>query len=552
MVGPLPISALAAAEALSAVPARLGLDAPRLDGVLEPLDSEQRWLLRQGLEDLGYLAEGAASGVAAFRRALDAWHDDLGLAHPLGGAAERMRQLLSLDGDFDLLRMPAPGERSLASRIVHYRLRVYGLAAFPADTLFSPDSVAAVDAAREFVGKSADNDLAVINRLGSAESATSAFMAKFGTTVFVYHDPELDMPRQRRELARLFMAVGRHRHTDRARTRRRKGIKEDFHYRGSMIFSRKLRDEIGRRAQAPEFIGTSLNQFGIRLLQVRLWMLGLYKGELDAEWGRMSNQALDDFLAQSKVQAINFRFRLHDGYCGLNLRELLKRYIPQAMKAGQGTDVAALGDALFEQTTRLEQWRRLQEVYVRMTDEEAELYTGSSKRRRYFGLRSMIAGVGRVVGDALSNLRLAVRRLRSALQKLVGAALNVFRTALVSVRAALAVAGLALRHFRHWVGKQPLVTVAASGHVVMTRSDWDHDTLHYATHGVSAALLDLHRRRMTRLHAAFKSAMLVAAKVLHIAAAAASQNWLAVSWRITRLLRDDAAAAELRVVLAEW
>jgi hypothetical protein len=123
--------------------------------------------------------------------------------------------------------------------------------------------------------------------------------------------------------------------------------------------------------------------------------------------------------------------------------------------------------------------------------------------------------------------------------------------ALVQVRSALGVAGLALVHFRYWVGKQPLVTVAQFGHVVMTRWDWDHDTLHYVTCGAPPELLARHARRMTQLHAAFRSAMLVAARVLHIAAVAGSQNWLTVSWRITRVLRDEPAAAELRVLLAE-
>lgn len=86
--------------------------------------------------------------------------------------------------------------------------------------------------------------------------------------------------------------------------------------------------------QVNSYIKGKLNDFMSRMLQVKLWMMGLYQGKLDNYFGPLSINALIDYLMSLVEKPINGKkelgkilYYLGNNQCVINIRYLLENHI---------------------------------------------------------------------------------------------------------------------------------------------------------------------------------------------------------------------------------
>ncbi|WP_186757767.1 hypothetical protein [Echinicola salinicaeni] len=103
------------------------------------------------------------------------------------------------------------------------------------------------------------------------------------------------------------------------------------------IALRKALDGILRqkpKKQIDNYIKSQENKFMLRVLQVKLWVLGLYQGKLDHDFGPLSLTALKEFLEmlfeqnkQNQDELKNILYIIKNDQCILNFQYLLEKYI---------------------------------------------------------------------------------------------------------------------------------------------------------------------------------------------------------------------------------
>ncbi|GAB4408526.1 MAG: hypothetical protein OHK0053_35270 [Microscillaceae bacterium] len=203
-----------------------------------------------------------------------------------------MALLLDLDGDFDLPASFALGEKNLFTRVLHYRLGPSGLAVFAGSVSnpFSAFSLEGLQILGRWLGTS---DLSVCIQLsGDLPALTRRLFLQpvFQNQVVFFRqeglplEPGLDIERNRPFRRRL-----------------QKDLGPRSAYR---LFYREVVRQGDYAAYIEPREKSLENQFLIRLLQLRQWMLGFYAGRPDGIFGPLSFQSLVE-LADMEDLALN-------------------------------------------------------------------------------------------------------------------------------------------------------------------------------------------------------------------------------------------------------
>jgi hypothetical protein len=575
---------------------------PRL-GVVEPAWSEnpeqayhrgdpaEREILIQHLADLSYLPQDADAETddRAIRSAVREWRLELPtlpvgtfLANTLVTAREflepgEMQQLaaqVGFEGELEVSRLPALGERSLLSRIVHFRMKSFALrnalaaevtASFSLGTLLVLADVALL--LQVTPTNTYSSELILVNLLGNARELTDVLMKHWGDWVFVFrHEPAeversvaselpslMDSNRRFRTLPteaqlvyqRLFIASGRHR-DDRVPPKEGNRIRnvwgeDGFRYYASADPMRWIREAIEARLPPEQAVDHLVNRLGLELLQLRLWMLGYYRGSVDGEWGPLSFAALQEFLADQDVDPSKLVFPLSGGFVALNFRYLFKRVLPGLEDLSETTrveDLEALQAETMEQVETGGDWEAVQIASERMQAEEEQLHRGPLvRRRRYRGLWGILAAAGRFLRDVARSVVRAAKALVAALKRGWAAATRIFRHFLRGIRRGVRVIGLAVKRFHHWLVCRPFMSGEERGsRCVLTRFYHDGDAFHFASEGLDARELTRHRRDILRMNLAFEIVVRLAIKAVGLIAAGVSYRWLQLAWRLFRLV----------------
>lgn len=481
-----------------------------------------------------YLAETARSPSA---RTL-AFHGE-DLAPPAGPAVtepDRLRRALkacaTLEGEVELQAWPEVGEVSLRSRIALFRLRLFGLhAGTPAAPM--PGALAGLlrDRGRWLLEDRRETAVALINRLGAIAPLTRVVadrLAGYGVIL----RPLTDAERATATPAAPLRA-------------RPKGA-------GRRFVRREPRR--ARSFRLPDLADPSArewNTLAVRVLQVRLWTLGYYEGEIDGSWGRLSEAALAEFRADFPSAA--GRDDLCDDHAAgarcLDLAAVLRRISAEADEPAERLERAEIDAALnapevqadetvwhglaAANATRPPQARREHAGYV---DHHFEI-TGAenARRKRYYGWRGIFVAFGRFLRAAADRIGTFLQRLRAALAAGLGLVRQVARYVVDASRVAVRVVSLAVQRLRCWLAGTPVITHHGAG-LCATRWQTDFDTCLVVSRGCPPETLHLHLRDLDWMNRSFALMIRIVDAVLDVVLAV--HNWLLLAWRLLRLVRD--------------
>jgi hypothetical protein len=293
-----------------------------------------------------------------------------------------IQKTVSFDGDFSIQFIPKIGEISLTSRIIHYRLQLFGL--FPADKINSPFSAFSLENLhwiKAFFEWQID-DLTLLNQIGNIEVLISAIHSELSngkvSDKFIY----------------LF---------------------KDGRFNLTVL-------------QHPPAVVQKYYDFITRLFQMHLWANGLYHGEIDGkimdnddrystksaikELVKFINKTTDRNL---KVRQLYDKTPLRENTYFLNVIDLLNE--TKAMQEETGAESVAeivddnrkLKKLLFDENEQLAE-------PVKEQVEERKTNFWSNNRRFYFGIKQVIKTIG-------SSIKRFFRRIGNFLKR----AFNLFK-----------------------------------------------------------------------------------------------------------------------------
>jgi hypothetical protein len=256
--------------------------------------------------------------------------------------AELLGKAVDVDEGFRFDALPDNGSVNLLSRIIHYRLDLFGMWPFAIDTPFSAvNTIATLNTLGEYAGC---NALEAINHLADIEGLTKRLLDIHPEEDFILTfksrnpvDRKLE-----RELERT--------------VKFRKQLLDDFGER-SEFFKYLNRHVLPERARKVDFSWLdreSLNpfkRFVLRLIQVHQWQDGLYDGLLDSDIGELTIRSiLDaiDLFNQAGLKRIEtFRVLTHlvNGYFLFNGLFFLQEYMIEE-EAGVNAEDTIVNDVL--------------------------------------------------------------------------------------------------------------------------------------------------------------------------------------------------------------
>lgn len=528
-------------------------------------------LIVQYLEDLGYLPDdGAPRSDTEIEAALDRWRFEAA-ATTLTIDPERpvdaLVRCIGYEGELRLLRAPARGECSLVSRIALFRLRSLCRHRGAPSSPFDDAAEAALQRMSDLLRLSGeDTPLQCLNLLGDAEELTRRFMMHHGTWVFLF-DPRRDgedllaekigdqraVPYQR-----LFVATRSNTPGGTELARARKGFFEVK--RHHLVGNHRLARRIEARPSENVALTALQNVFGLELLQLRLWLLGHYDGEIDGDWGPLSIAAFESFLVSADESSGKRMYRrLQGGHVAVNLRYVMKELLRKAgddSRKATREDVDMASAALFAHAERRRRWGELgpiAEQLDRPVGTGIEPLSTSGRRRRRRKRRGLISGVFAAIGGAIRELgrdfRKIGRKLCGALLKLTRSAMNVFRYGLSLARRAVEVCRTAMKRFCHWLLRKPtLSSDPQAGTLAMTKPARDHDTVLFATAGATPELLRFHGAVVAYCARTFYVFGRLAVPVIVAVRSLLTGNWLRLAWRLYELVKDEHLVAVRRAL----
>lgn len=553
-----------------AAPGRLAAEVlPHFGATLEPVGTDPREEAgefddQRGeqsitlLRSLGYLAEPAGGGTHSWSAGdiRIAWADwradwravaaavdpavelDLG-DEATGSAPAELRALkacATLEGEVRLTRWPVAGERSLASRIALFRLRLYGLDNHgPGEPMPATCGPVLQERARAL---SPDREPMppheLVNWLGDLRGLTVELIARLGGAFVVLAQPD--------------------------EAKAKKADFEEVEY---------LANRGGRRIQVlrPDHPASAiLNRLVVRVLQVRLWTLGYYDGMIDGSWRKLSGEAIRAFAADYELGA----YRELVGAVAsrrvvLNAAKILRVFSSQVDAVAERTGRAGIDAVVAEAAEKGGEpfWAALAQVHATSQEDSAApryrydardnlVATGPDVRRsRYFGWRGIFAAFGRFLRRAGELVRRVAAALRRQTRRFLGLVRNVARYVVDATRVAVRVAALGLQRLRCWLTGMPVVTTEG-GAGVATVWQHDFDTINFVSAGCPPAVLKRHGRVLDWMQRSLAVLLRVGLRIAQLLLSLG--NWLLFAWRALVLVREvlrEAADPGLRELVAE-
>lgn len=547
----------------------------------------------QGLQDLGYLPERPENGrITEFTEleiatALDDWRSDtrklkatyrsiraddstaarkqaipsqkLNLTDPL----PILLMQTSFEGELQLYRLPEPGEPpSLLSRILQFRMKTFNRYEETVGEPFSKASMGTLQRLKvEFGFPENGNNVAFLNHLGNASKLSLRFCVRYANNVFVYLDPSVK-DTDRSAGAYHIEWAKRSRRVTRIIGGKKKQVTV---WEKSPILS--YRNSLSSAQTLASINNTEVNTLGLELLQLRLWQHGFYTGAIDADWGRLSRDALDQFLGSCEAfekEEKQVRDIAEGGYA-LNLVYLLQNLFPaseQTVAGIKSEDLNQITDELFPENENDQYWMRLQKkakdalgadsqafVAPKVTTRRQGDIPGMSKethrRRRlnfsWLSIKSAIGGWFRrfqeIAEKTIEVISKVAKKVREFFLKSVRSVTTVFRFALSRIKRAVRIATAAVRRFYYWIVGKPFGSGdLKTGSFMVSRWSTDFDTVNICSKDCRPDIINHHLGRIAFMNASFQYMSSVALTALEIMVNVAIQNWLRVAYLIYKAL----------------
>jgi hypothetical protein len=564
------------------------LKLPDLDLTTDPMslkvpkDYESKQRITQYLQDIGYIKEGSAVKVSDLsqQKGIRRWRQDskrlsiekfqydlqhsLFQFHPLDSDSIDFLYLaaqMGFEAEVEIKQLPKNGEVSLLSRIIHYRLRVFGVYTNAVESPFNEQSLSSIKAVANIL-EHEGSLLEVINLLGNVRELSASFMKQQGDWVFAFKlrsaSPEVlketyinnigivnteilklkDKKRQWK-YEHIFVATGVHYKDSNGRGvwAGRNGFR---YYRNSLVFG-TIRRLVENRLSASDAIKSSTNKLGLELLQLRLWLLGFYKGELDGDWGPLTILAVREFLLSDDIVDINQVVKpVEGGYAVVNMRYLFNRLLAQTDSDADNvsaSDAQELSLSTFSRAQNKAQWEALENAHNKVEAQDFSMHLSNPRRRRAFSFRGLLCAVGRFFNRLTGSIAQAVKRVWAGLKKMAALAVKIFKQGLEMIKQGVQVVSLSVKRAYYWLLEKPIFTLSKTA-LVLTRFTRDGDAFHFVSNA-DEALIKRHHHTIRKMNLAFAIMATIGFKALAVIKEFATFNWLRLAFKLYLIFSTD-------------
>lgn len=469
------------------------------------------------------------SAREAFRRDLVAsgWGSRIHPDHDALGPDEvlTLRTLLDLEGEARELPAPDVGSTSLSSRVLNYRLDVYGLIDQPSDSrAFDSSALRGLAELRALLRLSPETSPSeLMQSLSDSGWLAKRYIELYGLTPLIIQGEPITEPQ-----AEFEDLVGHQRGFDSAQVRL-----AVLNTPRLQPARQRLLAELGQRSPQGQERLAQYQQLGRRLLQVRLWVLGYYKGRLDDWIGPLTLQAvraalLDESARSGSERSLGGLVSIGQGCLAVSTPLLLEGL--QAFDLGRHLEPSALADLARQrarQTEREERtwWQRTWSAVVEATKAAIEL-----GRRIYYGVKRILKATVEFVERGLQAVGDLFREGSQFLVQMAQRAFAASREALRKLRDGVdALAG--------WISERDHMTVAHPQAAVSLPSR-DFDLVSLVVDGTTDELAMSHAtgyaRRLHHFAAAIR-ALGMAIKIL-LSVLLAGFSWLTLILQLGSLV----------------
>ena len=335
-----------------------------------------------------------------------------------------LRKALDIDEGFMFAKLPEKGALNLTTRIIHYRLDVFGLWPFAINKPYSLiNSEARLKMLAEFAKST---PLEAINLLADVEGLTNHLLSVNENDTFIF----------------AFRANGN----------LSKEIIRKLDQKGA--FSRQLVDDFGERSDfikylRKEIIKGKRTDFGflrqevenpfkiflLRLIQVHQWQEGFYNGLLDGDLGEVSLQSLMDAIEfyntanRKNIKIHRVLTYVDDGYFLFNALFFLQEYMVEDVEQiAESSAEDAIINNIISQVQQSDETTvaSFQNGFLKL---KAEILVDSESKplerkgllqRIYFGIKKIIKKVFKIAKNVFSWIVETTKKFWGLLKKVFG------------------------------------------------------------------------------------------------------------------------------------
>lgn len=419
-----------------------------------------------------------------------------------------LRQAVDIDEGFIFEKLPEVGAINLTTRIIHYRLDVFGLWPF---AINMPWSLVNSEARLKMVaGFLKSTPLEAINLLADIENLTKRLLSAYENDTFIF----------------AFRANGN----------LSKDIIRKLDQKGA--FSRQLVDDFGERSDFIKFLKKEIikgkridfgflrqdtenpfKKFLLRLIQVHQWQDGFYNGLLDGDLGEVSLQSLMDAVEfynaanRKNIKIHRVLTYVDDGYFLFNALFFLQEYMvedvePNAESSAEDTIISNI----------INQVQHSDEITVASFQDgflklKSEILADSASKpqerkgllqRIYFGMKKIIKKVFKIAKNIFNWIVETTKKFWGLLKK-------VFRHFFENLRNGIKAFAEGMKFL---LGKREVTTAGREG-LIASKMQFDGDSFNLVL-GHPASLIETHMGKMQYHAATLQFSVAVVGGVINI------------------------------------
>ena len=509
---------------------------------------------KQGLFALGYLSRASnlradrnskelISAARTFRQELAGiaeWNLNARLAEDPdiaeGDASETelalLTGLISLDGDLVLPFTPRPGEQNLVTRIIHYRLKILGLYEFNPGNPYDRRTEEALTTLVEILrpsplGRSsglfdrlAGNE---INVLGDVELLARIYQDKFNIRPLFFRGAYLEERPDYAAYDELYVYDGKFEELD---------WFEKLHARARYDLAKR---DIGERGPLAGMVYDFQNEFGLRLVQIKLWMYGYYDGFLDGLFGEKSQVALRQALETENLDIDDALRTLDGGFEAINLsflnQDLFSLY---ELSSGETLELTRVLERestyLLQESEEDSYLLKIRRVFRDTWEDTKRIFRGA-----YRGLKSTLL-------TALRVLQRGYAWLARWLGNLGAGIVSFFNAIFSRLRESLRLVVRSAKAFFNFVLGRPFQTLDDTGRLVgVSRFSLDADVITLLSSEVESREIQRHCGRsltfLRNVNTFADITVQVISLVRDIALSGTPVSWISLGFRIVALIK---------------
>jgi hypothetical protein len=482
----------------------------------------------QHLRDLGYLSQlpfNVINKESTYQKALEEFEYDLIESKLFSDNAinslralysedfseEMLRKLMDFDEGIALRKLPEMGELSLSSRILHYRLLMYGLYNFDATRAFGFVSVNAIQSLKHYLAL--QNGLDAVNALANKERVLKRILSIYGKErcLMFIHIPKSAFNTLEFDPKKLRSVRDFYHHLSTEfdfKPRYLAGFKRD-------ILARKSKDvkwEYVKGRSTDE-----LTNFIIKVLQVHQWMDGFYNGKTDGEIGSVSLNSIADLLefynaaSKNELNLDSVLYYIGDGYFVFNALSLINTYVIEQVPETMDEELIK---KLTIQSGRLKESEKrtfednlskvLSSAKIELSQDQQKQKMGVGKRI-YFGIRSFLKKLFRIGKRLVKTILHHLKKIFNQLKDFFKRVLEYGKRALKSF----------IQGIKYIIGRLPIVT-EFDRKVALSHSEFMGDTLSIFDHELSIEDIHQHEQKVREVQRSSQFSVAIVGEVLKL------------------------------------